>query len=210
MIKVIIADDQDMFVEGLTSILNAYEHIIILKYAKNGLELLQLLKKNKPDIVLLDINMPELNGIHTLFYMRKKYPDLKVIILSTHSSSEFVNNLTNLGIDGYILKNTSGKELVHAIEQVVNGTRYFSPKIQEIMENNPAMNINKTDFILSDQEIKIIKLLATGNTTQYIADKLFISIYTVDTHRKNVLAKLQLKNTPELIKYAVNAGLVED
>ncbi len=209
MIRVIIADDQEMFVEGLTAILNSYEQITLLKYAKNGIELLQLLEKTTPDLVLLDINMPEMNGINTLYYLRKKYPVLKVVILSTHSSHEFVTNLRKLGIDGYILKNTSGKELVHAIEQVVAGTPYYSPKIKEMLDKTTSTKEERY-FILSDQEIKIIKLLAMGLTTQTIAEKIFISPSTVDTHRKNVLAKLQLKNTPELIKYAVNAGLVED
>ncbi len=207
MITLFLADDQKMFINGLQSILSEEENIKIEGVAQNGVELMNLLEKQEPDVVLLDINMPEMDGIETCKALKKKYQNIKILILSTYSNKSFVSNMVSLGADGYLLKNTGKEELILAIESVYGGEPYYSKEIKELLDVNSKFSENEISF-LSKREIEVLTLIGSGNTNAEIAELLFLSPYTVETHRKNMMHKLQLKNTAELVKYAVDRGLV--
>lgn len=207
MIRVLLADDQQMFIDGIRSILSTVNNIEIIGVANNGLELLEKLEENQPDVILLDINMPEMDGIETCKRVKKKYPKSKILILSTYSHKSFVANLISLGADGYLLKNTGKEELVLALETVHDGENYYSQQIKDVLNENKKSDGDEISF-LSKREIEVLSLIGQGNTNTQIAEKLFLSPYTVETHRKNMMHKLQLKNSAELVKYAVDRGLV--
>lgn len=207
MIRLFLADDQKMFINGLQSILSEEENIKIEGIAHNGIELMSLLENHEPDVVLLDINMPQMDGIETCKVLKKKYEKIKILILSTYSNKSFVSNMVSLGADGYLLKNTGKEELVLAIESVYRGEPYYSSEIKELLNVNSKFTENEISF-LSKREIEVLTLIGSGNTNSEIAELLFLSPYTVETHRKNMMHKLKLKNTAELVKYAVDRGLV--
>ncbi|GAB5557035.1 MAG: response regulator transcription factor [Schleiferiaceae bacterium] len=207
MIRVLLADDQQMFIDGIQSILSTVNNIEIIGVANNGLELLEKLEENQPDVILLDINMPEMDGIETCKRVKKQYPKSKILILSTYSHKSFVANLISLGADGYLLKNTGKDELVLALETVNDGENYYSSDIKDVLNENKKSDGDEISF-LSKREIEVLRLIGQGNTNTQIAEKLFLSPYTVETHRKNMMHKLQLKNSAELVKYAVDRGLV--
>ncbi len=207
MIRVLLADDQQMFIDGIQSILSTVNNIEIIGVANNGLELLEKLEENQPDVILLDINMPEMDGIETCKRVKKQYPKSKILILSTYSHKSFVANLISLGADGYLLKNTGKDELVLALETVNDGENYYSSDIKDVLNENKKGDGDEISF-LSKRELEVLRLIGQGNTNTQIAEKLFLSPYTVETHRKNMMHKLQLKNSAELVKYAVDRGLV--
>ena len=209
MIRVLIADDHQMFIDGLKSLLERESGIEITGSANNGTQALECIEAQKPDVVLLDINMPEMNGINTTALIRKKYPAVKVLILTMYKTKGFINGLTRTGAAGYILKNTSHSELMEAIRTVAAGSTFFSKEVAETLsDKKPRFEVH-SDASLSKREIEIIREIAKGLTTKQIAEKLFISYYTIETHRKNILSKLQLTNTAEVILYASQSGLLD-
>ncbi len=209
MIRVLIADDHQMFIDGLKSLLERESGIEITGSANNGTQALECIEAQKPDVVLLDINMPEMNGINTTALIRKKYPAVKVLILTMYKTKGFINGLTRTGAAGYILKNTSHSELMEAIRTVAAGGTFFSKEVAETLsDKKPRFEVH-SDASLSKREIEIIREIAKGLTTKQIAEKLFISYYTIETHRKNILSKLQLTNTAEVILYASQSGLLD-
>jgi DNA-binding NarL/FixJ family response regulator len=211
MIKVIIADDHQMFIEGIKSLLGSERDIKVVGEALNGKAVLAELGRNKVDIVLLDINMPEMDGIETTKQIRQSYPDVKILMLTMYNNQEFIFGLMNAGASGYILKNTGKTELVEAIMAVQAGKTYYSKDVTETILANftkkPAEQ--KMDLAqLTEREKDVLKLIAQEYNTGEIAEKLFISTNTVETHRKNLLSKLHAKNIAGLVKFAVQTGLV--
>lgn len=209
MIKVLIADDHQMFIDGLRSLLERERDIAIIGEANNGIEALNCVQKERPDIVLLDINMPEMNGINACTAIRKKFPEVKVLILTMYKTKGFINGLIRAGASGYILKNTGNAELMEAIRTVISGGTFFSKQVAETLTEKSSKYSVYEDVTLSKREVEIIKEMAKGFTTKQIAEKLFISFYTIETHRKNILNKLQLTNTAEVILYASQSGLLD-
>ncbi|MCC6371889.1 MAG: response regulator transcription factor [Bacteroidia bacterium] len=208
MIRILIADDHQMFIDGLRSLLERDKNILITGEANNGLQVMECIQKLKPDLVLLDINMPELNGINTTALIRKKYPDVKILILTMYKTKGFINGLIRAGASGYILKNTGNAELMEAINTVAGGGTFFSKDVAETLTEKHTKYTPLEDAVLSKREIEIIREMAKGLTTKQIAERLFISSYTIETHRKNILHKLQLTNTAEVILYASQSGLI--
>jgi DNA-binding NarL/FixJ family response regulator len=213
MIRILIADDHQMFIDGLKSLLEHAEGIEIVGEALDGVEVLYKLEKQPADIVLMDINMPKRDGLATTKLVLEKYPDTKVIMLTMFNTPEFIQGLADVGAHGYILKNTGKEELMAAISAVSSGKTFYS---QEVMQTMLRQNSKKTadgktinDPNLSKREIEVLKLIAQEFTTQEIADKLFISQHTVETHRKNLLDKIGAKNIAGLVRYAIQAKMVE-
>ena len=200
-IKLIIADDHTLFINGLQLLLKDESWIEILDIANDGRELLDLLQKKQPDLVLLDINMPNINGLDASRFIKQSYPAIKLIILSTYNEEHLVEKAKQIGINGYLLKNSSRDELIQTINMVMNGHTsfpYFTPK--EISAFDNADSFLK-QFNLTKRELEIIQLIKDGYTNQQIAEKLILSIYTIETHRKNIMHKLDLKTPVALHKF---------
>lgn len=212
-IRIYIADDHQMFVEGITLSLAINGLIIVEASANNGIELIELLEKKIVDVVLLDINMPEMNGFEAAKIIVKKFPGVRIIALSMFLEKEYIQDLLQIGVYGYILKNTRMNELEKAIISVASGTKYFSNdvglKLLNAQTNNEyAENLSfDQQHGLTEREIDVLKLIVQENTTSEIAEKLFISVHTVETHRKNLIKKLKVKNIAGLVKYAVQNGI---
>ncbi|CAM1343165.1 response regulator [Tenacibaculum amylolyticum] len=209
-IRLLIADDHVLFLEGIKKLLQTNPKFEVVETVTNGIALLEALKKKTVDIVILDLSMPEMDGIEACKHMRNKFPDIKILILSTHSHLQLVVRLIKYGVSGYLLKNIVQEELFLALEEIYKGNTYFSKEIQEKKEDNDRkIRIHKNSITeLSRREKEILLLIVAENTTQEIADKIFISTNTVNTHRRNLLSKLNVKNTAGLVKYAYENGLV--
>ncbi len=206
MIKLVIAEDQNMFVEGLSSLLKPIEDIELVARASTGAEAIDLIELHQPDVVLMDINMPEMDGIQATKNLKSRKTKVKVLMLTNYSNIEFIMQLKDIGCDGYVLKNTDLEELVIAIRSLAKGQKYFSKEVQDELDKADEASF-RTSLLLSKREIEILSEIGQGLTSQEIANKLHISVYTVETHRKNIIHKLGLKNSAALVRYAVNRGL---
>lgn len=200
MIRVLLADDHKMFVEGLYSILSHEEGFKILGQASDGLELMELLKTNQPDVIVLDINMPRMDGIESASRIVKDYPDIKILIVSMFRKSVMIERLMKIGVNGYILKDAGKKELLAAVRSVAMGTDYFGEEVKEkIIES--IQRRDNGEIELTEREIEILEQIAKGYTTNQISENLFISPHTVETHRKNLMNKAQTNNVVKLINW---------
>ena len=211
MIKLLIADDHQMFIDGIKALLKNEKDIKVVGEALNGEEVLSILVKEKADIVLLDINMPKMDGIETTREIRKRFPAVKVIILTMHNKNEFIAGLANEGAAGYVLKNTGKRELIDAIQSVHEGKTFFSKEVTETIMQNLYKKPSEQKIEsaqLTAREKDVLKLIAHEFSTKEIADKLFISTNTVETHRKNLMSKLNTKNIAGLVKFALQTGLI--
>ncbi|NMM48733.1 response regulator transcription factor [Marinigracilibium pacificum] len=208
--QVLIVDDHHMFLEGLSALLSQEQNIEIKATLKNGKEVIEFLKKDTIDLILMDISMPEMDGIELNKYIKTNHPDIKTMVLSTHSDPKIINKIILDGANGYLLKNADKSELLEAIDTLQKGENYFSDEVKqkytESFFGRKPGNQDKNPP-LSRREIEILKLIVAQDTTQEIAEKLFISQHTVNSHRKNLLSKLGLKNTAGLVKYALEEGI---
>lgn len=211
-IKIIIADDHQMFLEGISSLLQDVPEIEVVGTALNGNQVLEKIKTLEIDIVVTDINMPEMDGIELSKSLKKNYPGIKTLILSTHNDAEMIGKCVNNDVDGYLLKNAEKKELLKALDTIAAGEKYFGEEVKNeyIKTVFSASKEKETVSQLSRREKEILQHIAMEYTTQEIADKLFISQNTVNTHRKNMLSKLNAKNSAGLVKYAYQQGLIEE
>ena len=207
MTKIILVDDHQMIREGLSALLSDIDDIEIVKMASGGKEVLHYLKNNEADLVLMDINMPKMDGIQATEAIKKKHKSVKVLILSMHNKEGFVKNAIKVGADGYILKNTGKKELLLAIDYITNGKTYFSQEVTKTLISNMRVG-QPQGIILSKKEKEVLELLSDGNTTIEIADKLVLSQYTIETYRRNLLLKFEVKNVSELIKISMRQGFI--
>lgn len=213
MIKIIITDDHQMVAEGLKNLIESSGEAKVISTASNGQELLKTLEIITPDLVLMDIDMPVMNGIDAMIHIQKKFPDQKVIILSMHEESSLVKKLTNLGAKGFLFKNSDADELLIAIKRVMKGGSYFTSNISLNLINNKLgveteYGMDDKKSLLTEREIEILKLIAEGLSNKDIGDQLFISHRTVDTHRTNLMKKLDVNNIAGLIRYAIKQGFV--
>ncbi len=209
MIKIILADDHRLFLDGLTAILTLIENVTIVATATNGNQVLDLLRQHSCDVVVMDINMPIADGLTTAQNISQEFPKVKVVLVSMNVNPEYVKEALRAGVSAYILKDSSKEQLQNAIYSAAEGKKYFSEAVMlnlayEYMPERPAENKVK----LTQREVQVLKLLAQEFTAPEIAGKLFISAETVETHKKNMLKKLGLRNSYSLIKYAVQNGLV--
>ncbi|WP_348799196.1 response regulator transcription factor [Flavobacterium adhaerens] len=207
-IKLIIADDHELFRNGLAELLRKHDDIKIVKTVADGLEFMELINSQfEADIVLLDITMPNMDGFQVLKELKNLSSNVKPIIISMHNDGNYIAKCAKMGAYGYLLKNTDESELIHAIRSVYNGKKYFSAEISEKMINFMSEQSISED-VLSNKETEVLGLIAKGLTTKEIAAKLFVSSRTIETHRANILKKLEVKNTAELIKKAAKMNLV--
>ena len=211
-IRLIIADDHKIFREGLINLLAASKNIEIIDQAENGKQAIEKSELFNPDILIMDIGMPVINGIEATNILQKKKPDIKVIALTMHTEKHFIKGMFDAGAYGYLFKNCAYEELIDAITMVYNGKKYVSDKITEILIDDyiGKPNIGGKDSNLSKREIEILKLIAEGKTSKEISELLFVSIKTVGTHRKNILDKLELNSTADLVKYAIKKDIITD
>lgn len=210
-INLLIADDHTMFLEGIVSLLGQESDINIIGKAYNGIEALDIIKTAAVDLVILDISMPEMDGIELTKILKKKYPEIKILVVSTHSNVNIISRLIRIGVNGYLLKNAEKSELLEAIHSIIEGNNYFSEETEDkyickqLRIEKQVLNLTE----LSSREKEILVLIANEYNTAEIAEKTFISLNTVNTHRRNLLSKLNAKNTAGLVKYAVENGLVD-
>lgn len=215
MIRVMIADDHNMFVEGIESILEGHERIQVVSKCYTGNEVFDKIAQAKPDVILLDINLPGMNGLEVCQKLNKDYPEVKVLALSMHNEESFVTEILKYGAQGYILKNTGKKELISAIESVHSGQSYFSDEVTEtIMKGlvNQRSGNKKSATLapkISRREKDVLELIVREHTTQEIADTLFISLKTVESHRRSLLTKMGVRNTAGLVRVALENHLVK-
>jgi len=212
-IRVLIADDHTLFRESLRSLLKAAEDIEVVGEAEDGIEAIYKATQLHPDIVLMDIAMPNINGLQATRRMKSDNPSVKVLILTMYETEQYVSEMLRCGASGYILKRAPARELISAIRAVSQGEAYLSPSIaRKVMdkysEQIKAVEKQETEEHLTDRERDIICLIAEGNTNPEIAKLLNISIYTVQTHRLNLMKKLKIHNRTELVRYAIREGLI--
>jgi DNA-binding NarL/FixJ family response regulator len=211
-IKVILADDHAMLRHGLSRSFEQEEDIDVIGQTQDGHNTIALVKELQPDIVIMDIGMPDLNGIETTRRIMQDCPKVKIIGLSMHSSDKYVREMFRAGALGYLLKNCSFDELVEAVRTVMDGQTYISPAIGDmiIKEYTSKEHGEKSVFsILSQREREVLQLLSEGNSTKQIGRKLHISPKTVEAHRLRVMDKLEIDNVAQLTKYAIQEGLTE-
>ncbi|UII25874.1 response regulator transcription factor [Fulvivirga maritima] len=209
-ISIIIIDDHKIFLEGISSLLEDVPNFEIIGTAGNDKEAYRLLEEHQINLVICDISMPEINGLDLCVAIKKKYPDTNTLILSSHGDIQSISRGVKYEVDGYLLKNTAKDELIKAIETIHNGGNYFSKDVKDLYIKNAFERKSLPEQPrLSKKEIGILRLIAEEYTTQEIADKIFISQNTVNTHRRNLLTKLNVKNTAGLVRYAVENQLLD-
>ncbi len=208
-IRVLIADDHQILAEGLAQNLNHIEDIEVIFLANNGREVLDYLDKQPVHVVLMDIDMPILNGFEATKEIRLKHPSVFVIALSMHLNINYAKKIMKLGANGYLLKDVKSEEIVHAIRQVNSGKKYLDHQIAQrmVLADDPAESWIPT---LTKREREILKLIAGEKTNQEIAESLFISLSTVEFHRKNLLRKFNVKNSIGLVRAALQFDLLND
>jgi len=215
-IKIIIADDHLIFIEGLKALIKDSDKVSLVGEATNGEILLQLLKTKEVDVVLMDVNMPEVNGIEATQKIKASFPKVKVLGLTMMEDAKYISQMMKAGASGYLLKTTGKEELINAVTQVYNGNRYLSEEvsmklIDRMLDGNGQESESKPEREpqITKREQEIIRLIAEEMTNEEIAKHLNNSPMTIITHRKNLLRKLNVKNTAGLVKYAVQHGLVD-
>ncbi len=204
MIKLILVDDHPMFREGVAAHLKMHEGLDIIAQAENGEQLLEQLKIMSPDIVMMDISMPKINGMDALEIVRDRHPDVRVIILSMHDDKEYILNVMRAGADGYLLKDISGEDMIHAIELVYQGKKYFSHEIAQILAQENTTGVGD---ILTTREQLVLRLISHAYNDKKIASELDISVRTVETHKRNIKQKLDINTTSGLVRYAIEHHL---
>ncbi len=208
LFNVVLADDHPMFREGIRTIIERIEDVFISGEVNDGLELLNLLRQSCPSLVILDLSMPNLRGLEAIREIKKLHPRVKILVLTMHRKKEFIRQALADGVDGFLLKEDPGGELIRAVEIVKRGEKYLSPQL-----SGALMSLNLAEErgdLLTMREREVLKLLAEGKRSQEIAEVLFISVNTVRRHRSNIMEKLKLKSMADLIKYAISQNYILD
>lgn len=212
-IRVLIADDHKIFRDGIKSLLDREKDILVIGEASNSGEVLAQVNETAIDVVLMDIDMGKPNGIETTRIIKENFPDVNILILSMMGLPEFISQALEMGATGYLLKNTGKEEVLAAIRSVAKGDSYFSKEVStslvDILYQKSNKHRKNSKTPLSNREIEVLKLIALEYSNAEIAKELFISIRTVDTHRRNLLEKLNVKNTAGLVKYAISNSLIK-
>lgn len=215
-VRVILVDDHTIIRDGIRALLKSSQDIAVIGEAASGKELIAMLPNNEVDVILMDINMPDMDGFETTAYLREKYPHLRILILSMLEQPNYVHKIIEAGASGYLLKNVGRDEMTCALKIVSGGGQYICSTIslallRKFQPDNIkpviAPELSQTRD-LSQREVEILKLIADGLTNAEIADKIFTSKRTVETHRQNIIEKTKAKNTAALIKYAISKGII--
>lgn len=210
-IAVLLADDHQIVREGFRSLLDHERDIEVVGEAANGREAVQLARKLRPAVVVMDIAMPLLNGLEATRQIHKSFPEIKVLILSAHSDDAYVDQATLYGAAGFLLKQSSSYDLAHAIREVQTGNTFFSPAISRRMKQTVDRNGNfkKKNTRLSSREIEVLQLIAEGMPSKKVALELGVSFKTVDKHRQHLMDKLDIHDAAGLTRYAIAEGIIE-
>lgn len=208
-IKVILADDHELIIQGISGLIQGTDHIKVIGTACNGKKLIELLESVVPDVILLDVEMPEMDGIEAAEIIKVNYPEIKIIALTVFNEIGIITALKKAGIHGYLLKNVSKDELLLAIKTVFEGKSFYSGEVTDNLLKNLTIKCKNIPENLTERELEILCLIAEGFSNSAIGDKLFISHRTVDTHRTNLMKKLGVNNIAGLVKFAIQNGLVE-
>jgi DNA-binding NarL/FixJ family response regulator len=208
--QIVLADDHAMLREGIKKIINGSKGMKVVGEASDGVMLLALLKRSTPDMVILDVSMPKLRGIEAAQAIRKQFPEVAILILSMHKSREYLQKALAAGARGYVVKEDSGNELIHAIQTIRSGGSYLSPMMMKELADDPVGIFRNKARLATDplttREREVLSLIADGKTSKEIAQLLFISIHTVNNHRKNIRHKLAIRKNTDLVKYALKHG----
>lgn len=211
-ILVLIADDHRLVREGLAKILEGCRDIQVVGEASNGIEALRKISELQPNVVLLDISMPKLSGLEVARRATKEFPQTKIVILSMHEEEEYTLKMVRLGVSGYLLKDSAAQEVIDAIRSAFEGKAFFTPAISKVLaESYRQVAPQKEDPYerLNDREREILQLIAEGHNNKEISNLLFISPKTVDNHRTNLMRKLDIHTTADLVRWATKKGLVD-
>ena len=209
-IRILIADDHPIFRKGLADLIEATPGMEVLAEAENGHELLQVMNSYQPHVVVLDVNMPKIDGLTAATKIRFSYPDVKLIMLTMRNEADIFNEAMDIGVNGYVLKENAIDDVINSIEAVAAGQTYLSPGISgHLLQRAQQPPKRQPEFVtlLTDTELRIFKLVGQSNTSKEISEKLFISIKTVENHRTNICKKLQLKGKNSLLKFALEHKL---
>ena len=210
-IRVLIADDHQMFIDGLKALLRREKNIQIIGEVSNGIQALEFIRKNQPDLLITDISMPGMSGVELTREVKLHFPEIKILVLTIYNDREIVGEILMSEAEGYILKNTGRQELSNAINRIIGNSTYYSNEVLNIMMTRmkKQKNIEKNTAQLTPREIEIIKLIMEELSSEEIADKLFISKRTVDTHRKNIIQKTNTRTLVGLLKFAIENNLAD-
>ncbi|NLF43812.1 MAG: response regulator transcription factor [Bacteroidales bacterium] len=211
-IKVIIVDDHKLVTDCISLFLKGAPDVEVIGVAHSGKQALELLKKMQPDVMLVDISMPELTGIETTDIIKKKYPEIRIMILSMHSDYNNISDAIDAGADGYVPKDVSSEELIEAIKTIYAGKNYFHTSISDEIVKNYATKKKKPGSLipqLTKRELEVLHLFAAGYNNNEIADKLFLSVRTIESHKNHILQKTNMKNSVELIKFAIKNKIID-
>jgi len=206
MVRVFLVDDHSVVIEGIYSLLQNVNDIEIVGYATSAANCLDFLKQHCTDVILMDISLPDLNGIELCKLVKQKWPEVQVLTLSTFNQGTYVRKMIEAGACGYLLKNAGKQELIDAIKTVVRGKTYFSPDAHQALKT--VLQFQNDIPPLTKREKEVLALIAEGLTNSQMAEKLFISVDTIDSHRKNLYTKLNVKNTAMLIRFASEKHLL--
>lgn len=210
-IKILLVDDHKILRDGICSIVKGCPDMEVIGEAADGITALSLVEKLSPDVVIMDISMPDLNGIDATRRIITDHPKIKIIALSMHHEKQFVSEIFKAGASGYLLKDCAFDELEHAVRIVMDGKTYINPQIAnlviESLVNQPQATSQKIFTLLTDREREVLQHIAEGQSTKEIASKLNVSAKTIESHRRQVMSKLNMRNVAELTKYAIREGL---
>ncbi len=209
MIELIIVDDHPLILEGMQAILADHSDILIKGVANNGIKLLQLMESVTCDVIIMDINMPDMDGIETTKNIIRLFPDIKVIAFSQYDDKYFIRRILKAGAKGYLLKSTLPNEINTAIKQVYDGMIYLGKELPGLYKNQYPKKSMPLLSSITKREIEVLKKICQEKSTKEIAKELFISIHTVETHRSNLLVKIRAKNSAGLVKWALQNDLIQ-
>jgi DNA-binding NarL/FixJ family response regulator len=211
VIRLLIADDHQLVREGLRAILETHPDLTVIAEAENGHEAVRLARETKPDVAIMDVSMPQLNGIEATRRILSEVPETKIVALSVHSEHRFAAEMLQAGACGYFLKDCAVEELEHAVRAVLSGEVYLCTTIVGLLVEHyirhPAAREENPALALSEREREVLQCLAEGRSIKEIADLLHLGVKTVETHRQRIMKKLGLRSLPELTKYAIREGL---
>jgi DNA-binding NarL/FixJ family response regulator len=209
--KILLVDDHKILRDGICSLVKGYNDMEVIGEAADGRSALQLAEELSPDVVIMDISMPDLNGIEATQLIHDKYSNIKIIALSMHHDKQFVSEIFRAGASGYLIKDSAFDELEHAIRVVMSGKTYINPQIaslvvESLVSQSPTPG-PQTFSLLTEREREVLQLIADGRSTKQIAFDLHVSSKTVESHRRQVMGKLNMRSVAELTKYAIREGL---
>ena len=211
-VRILLADDHAMLRDGVRMVLESHPGFEVVGTADNGRDAVRLAEELQPDIAVVDVAMPELNGLEATRAIRNTSPETAIVVLSMHEGEEYLREALRAGAAGYVLKRAAAKELVGAINAVRRGDKYLDPALTDTLISDYVRQVERGDDTpdsLTDRELEVLKLVAEGHTNRQIALQLNISIKTVQTHRANLMDKLNLHDRTELVRYAIRRGLIQ-